>query len=91
MAFKEVIKKKVPGYVQATPEFNVFLALVKKENIKGPASLRTYLDANIKKIKTDIKEMNKANKEGTMTRRLRPMTKKLDFLMLVKNKILKYF
>ena len=90
MTFKDNIKKKVPDYFQSTPEFNVFLALIKREDIRGRTSLSTYLDANIKKLKKEIKEMNTANKEGTMTRRVRPAIKELDFLILIKNKILKY-
>ena len=90
MAFKDVVNKKVPDYVKGTPEFKVFRALIKKEDIRGPASLAKYLDTNITKLKTDIKLLSKSNREGTNTRRLRPMTKKLDFLKLVKTKILKY-
>ncbi len=90
MAFKDTIKKKVPAYMQDTPEFKVFLALVKKEGIKGPASLRAYLDTNIAKLKADFKEKKKANKNGSMNRRLRPIAKNLDFLKLVKLKILRY-
>lgn len=90
MAFKDNIKKKVPAYMQGTPEFKVFLALVKKEDIRGSASLRVYLDTNIEKLKADFKEKKKANRNGSMNRRLRPIAKNLDFLKLVKLKILRY-
>jgi len=90
MAFKDNIKKKVPSYMQGTPEFKVFLALVKKEDIRGPASLKAYLDTNIAKLKADFKEKKKANRNGSMNRRLRPIAKKLDFLKLIKQKILRY-
>ena len=90
MVFKDTIKTKVPAYMQDTPEFKVFLALVKKEDIRGPASLRAYLDTNIANLKADFKEKKKANKNGSMNRRLRPIAKKIDFLKLVKLKILIY-
>ena len=90
MVFKNTIKTKVPAYMQDTPEFKVFLALVKKEDIRGPASLRAYLDTNIANLKADFKEKKKANKNGSMNRRLRPIAKKIDFLKLVKLKILRY-
>ncbi len=90
MAFKNTIKKKIPAYMQGTPEFKVFLALIKKEDIKGPASLRAYLDTSIAKLKADFKEKKKANKNGSMNRRLRPIAKNLDFLKLIKQKIVKY-
>jgi len=76
--------------MQSTSEFKVFLALVKKEDIRGPASLRAYLDTSIANLKADFKEKKKANKNGSMNRRLRPIAKKLDFLKLVKLKILRY-
>ena len=91
MTFKEDIKKKVPAYLQGTPEFRVFMALVKKENIRGPASLRKYIDTNIAKLKLDFKEKKKSNKEGSMNRRLRTIAKNLDFLKFVKQKFLRYF
>ena len=90
MAFKDTIKKKVPAYLQDTPEFKVFSVLVKKENIKGPASLRAYLDANMKKLKADFKDKKKANKNGSMNRKLRPIAKNLDFLKFVNQKFVKY-
>ena len=90
MAFKDDIKKKIPAYLQATPEFKVFTALVKKEDIRGPASLRKYIETNIDNLKADFKEKKKSNKEGSMSRRLRPIAKKLDFLKLVNQKFVKY-
>ena len=90
MAFKDDIKSKVPAYLQDTPEFRVFTALVKKENIRGPASLSAYLDANMEKLKADFKEKSKSNTEGSMNRQLRPIAKKLDFLKMVKQKFVKY-
>lgn len=90
MAFKEDIKNKVPAYLQETPEFKVFTALIKKENIKGPASLAAYLDSNMEKLKADFKEKSRSNSEGRMSRQLRPIAKKLDFLKMVKQKFVKY-
>lgn len=90
MAFKEDIKNKIPAYLHTTPEFKVFTALIKKENIRGPASLRAYLDARMEKLKADFKEKSKANKEGSMNRNLRPIAKELDFLRFVKQKFVRY-
>lgn len=90
MAFKEDIKNNVPAYLQDTPEFKVFTSLIKKENIKGPASLRAYLDARMEKLKSDFKEKSKANREGSMNRNLRPIAKELDFLKFVKQKFVRY-
>ncbi|MBW3004665.1 hypothetical protein KY310_02445 [Candidatus Woesearchaeota archaeon] len=90
MAFKDDVKNKIPAYLQDTPEFKVFTALIKKENIRGPASLRAYLDANMEKLKADFKEMSRSNKEGSMNRKLRPIAKKLDFLKVVDKKFVKY-
>ena len=53
MAFKDIIKKKVPAYLQDTPEYKVFIALVKKEDIRGPISLKTYIDSNMAKLKAE--------------------------------------
>jgi len=90
MAFKENIKKNIPAYLQDTPEFKVFTSLISKENIRGPASLRAYLDARMNKLKADFKEKSKANKEGSMNRNLRPIAKEIDFLKLIKQKFVKY-
>lgn len=90
MAFKEDIKKKIPAHLQDTPEFKVFTALIKKEDISGPSSLSAYLDANIEKLKADFREKSKANKEGSMSRQLGPIAKKLDFLKMIKQKFVKY-
>jgi len=91
MAFKDTIKKQVPAYLQATPEFKVFMALVKKEDIRGPASLKKYVETNIDNLKADFKEKKKSNKQGSMSRRLRATAKKLDLLKLINQKFLRYF
>lgn len=90
MAFKDSMKKSIPAYLQDTPEFKVFTSLIRKEDIRGPASLRAYLDARMDKLKADFKEKSKANKEGSMNRNLRPIAKELDFLRFVKQKFVKY-
>lgn len=90
MVFKKDIKKKIPDYLQGIPEFKVFTALIKKEDIRGPASLRKYVDITITNLKADFKEKKKSNKEGSMSRRLKTIAKKLDFLKFIKQKFLKY-
>jgi hypothetical protein len=90
MVFKNDIKKKIPDYLQDIPEFKVFTALIKKEDIKGPASLRKYLEVNITELKKDMTKLSKANQGGTMTRKIRPIAKKIDFLKFTKQKFLKY-
>lgn len=90
MAFKEDIKNKIPAYLQNTPEFKVFSALIKKENIKGPASLHTYIAARMKKLNSDFNQLKKSNKEGTMNRKLRPIAKEMDFLKFAKQKFARY-
>jgi len=90
MAFKEDIKKKIPEYLQDTAEFKVFTSLIKKEDIKGPASLRKYLEVNIEKLNKELKELSKSNKSGTMARKLRPMAKQIDFLKFTKKNFLNH-
>jgi hypothetical protein len=90
MAFKDEIKEKIPGDIQNMPEFKVFLAIVKKEDIKSTDSLRMYLDTNIAKMKAEFKDNCKACSCGTMSRNTKELTKHLEFLQLIKDKILKY-
>jgi len=90
MAFKEEIKEKLPAYLTRTPEFRVFNSLLDKENIQSSASLRAYLDARMKKLRADLNDKSKANREGSMNRQLRPIAKEMDFLKFVRQKFMRY-
>ena len=90
MAFKDIVKKKIPARYRSTPEFNVFLSMLRKRNIKNKDQLNNYLAKEIKRCNDWFKKNKKNSKEGTMRRWLAYYTKKLDFLKLIKNKVLKY-
>lgn len=88
MAFKDVLKEKVPAYLQETPEFPIIMKMISSAKITGPESLRHWLNVEIDKCNNDLKEFNKA---GSTTNRKRVQcADKIKLLKLVQNKILPY-
>ncbi len=90
MNFKDILKKKVPEDMQFTPEFKTLLAIVKRKDIKGSASLRTHVKSEIKSCRDWIKKNQKQSRQGTMRRHLKRKNDKLDFYELINKKILGY-
>ncbi len=90
MVMKEVLKRKVPAFVQETPEFSVFLKWVAQNKIASVAQLKSVLNAEIKECQQTMKKNMPAQSMGTNTRVVRKSAKQLDFLKLVRDKIVKY-
>ncbi|MBW2978707.1 hypothetical protein KY304_01180 [Candidatus Woesearchaeota archaeon] len=88
MVLKDILKTKVPEDIQATPEFRILLAIIKRKKIKGPAGLQTHVKSEIKLCREWIKKNQKQSKQGTMQRHLKKYTNKLDFYELINKKIL---
>ncbi len=90
MSYKDILKRKIPEDIQFTPEFKVLLAIIKRKDIRGPASLRTHVKSEIKSCRDWIKKNQKQSKQGTMRRHLKRYNDKLDFYELVRKKVLGY-
>lgn len=88
MTFKEELRKKIPADIQATPEWTVFCALCKQEKIESVHALEHYLEREIASVKQEFAGEQKT--PSTLTRRRRSHAKQLDFLQLVRKKILPY-
>ena len=90
MAYKDILKKKVPEEVRFTPEFRVLLAVIKKQDIKSSMGLKNYTNSEIKSLKDWIKTNKKQNIKGTMRRHIVKKQKQIDFYALIKKQVLKY-
>jgi len=87
MAFKDTLKKKVPEDIQYTPEFKTLLALIRKEDIKSAIGLRSYVTNEIKRCQEQLKSL----RNGSTKNRHRVLcAKKIDFLKIIKTKVLRY-
>ncbi len=88
MAFKDVLKEKVPAYLQETPEFPIIMKMISTAKITGAESLRHWLNVEIEKHNNDLKEFNQAG--STANRKRVRCADEIKLLNLVKNKILLY-
>lgn len=88
MAFKEILKAKVPAHLQQTPEFPIIMRMISRARISNASSLRHWLNVEIKKCSNDLKVFGKAG--STMNRKRVQCAKRLDLLKLVQRKILPY-
>ncbi len=87
MAFIDTLKKKVPDDIQHTPEFKTLRALIRQQDIRSSVGLRSYVTSDIERCQAELKN----HKGGSTKNRLRVRcAKKLDFLRLIKNKVLRY-
>ncbi|MEM4369230.1 MAG: hypothetical protein QXU88_02830, partial [Candidatus Woesearchaeota archaeon] len=73
-----------------TPEYNVFQKEIEQKKLKSFEEVKAYVEQELTKTAERIKVLQKGQREGTMTRALRRLTSRLDFLNLVKKKILIY-
>ncbi len=88
MAFKNVLKEKVPAYLQETPEFPIILKMIVEAKITGPESLRHWLNVEMQKCQNDLKELNKAG--STANRKRVQCASRVELLKLIQDKILPY-
>ncbi len=88
---KAILKRKVPAYVQETPEWPVFLRWISQKNIRTSAQLKDTLSAEIKDCQDMLKVRMKNMRQGTNNRTARKYAKKLDFLKVVRDKIVKKY
>lgn len=88
MSFKDDIKKKVPAYLQQTPEFPIILRMLHDAKISSSTSLKHWLNVEIKKCNDDLKECGKAG--STMNRKRVRFAQRIKLLKLTQNKILPY-
>jgi len=87
---KEILKAKVPDFVKDTPEWKVFLKWVSQNEIKNTTQLKSQLKSEIETCQAELKKLMSDSSSGTNTRFARPCAKKLDFLKLARDKIVKY-
>jgi len=88
MAFRDVLKEKVPEHLQQTPEFPIILKMIADANITGAESFRHWLNVEIQKCKNELKEEGKSG--STMNRKRVQCAKRIELLTLVQDKILSY-
>ena len=87
---KEVLKKKVPDFVKGTPEWSIFLRWISQKKVETPAQLKSTLKAEIDKCQKELKQNMSSMRQGTNNRLVRSCAKRLDFLKLARDKIVKY-
>lgn len=87
MDIKKELKEKLPEKAVKSPEFNTLLKLVEGEGIGSAAELREYLEENISKTNEWLKENRTA---GTISDERREKVRRLEFLKLIKEKVMKY-
>jgi hypothetical protein len=88
MAFKDVLKEKVPAHLQQTPEFPIIMKMIGTAKITGAESLRHWLNVEIQKCNNDLKEYNQAG--STTNRRRVQCASRIKLLEMVQEKILPY-
>jgi len=89
MTVKEELREKVPAYVRDTPEWPVFLRWISQKKITTRSQLKFELAEEIKDCDKKLKHFAKS-REGTNARLLRSSARKLDFLKLARDRIVKY-
>ena len=87
---KEALKKAVPDFVKQTPEWIVFLRWISQNKVRTRDQLKKKLSDEIKKCQKQLKTDMKTSVSGTKTRIVRQCAKKLSFLKLARDKIVKY-
>ncbi len=90
MAIKAELEDKVPDSMKATPEWTVFLAWMKENEIETRDQLVAVLDAQIRFYQDFVTKNLEGSREGTNARKVRESAKTLNFLRLAKEKIVKY-
>ncbi len=91
MPIKEVLNGKVPDFVKETPEWPVFLKWVSENKIQSAAQLKSVLNAEIKECQESLNKNMASSREGTNTRVVRQSAKKLSFLKLVQEDVVKKY
>lgn len=91
MPIKEVLNGKVPDFVKETPEWTVFLKWVSENKIQSADQLKSVLNAEIKDCQESLNKNMAGSREGTNTRVVRQCAKKLSFLKLVQEDIVKKY
>jgi len=87
MPIKDILRKKLPSDVKESPEFNVLLKLIEKKKISSIAGLGDYLESEIKKTRKWLAENRVA---GTISDERREKVRELEFLEIIKSKVMKY-
>lgn len=87
MAFKDELNKRLPKELKESPEFNILLSLVSKEDIGSPAELDAYLDSKIKKLR---EWLDKNKTAGTISDERRKKTHGLEFFETIKREVMRY-
>lgn len=91
MAVKAVLKSKVADYVKETPEWPVFLKWISQNKVDTVSQLKSVLNAEIKECQSTLEKGMSNSRQGTNTRVVRQSAKKLAFLKLVNDKIVKKY
>lgn len=90
MAVKDDLKKRVPDFVKASPEWPVFLRWVAQRDVKTSSQLLSVLKNEISDCQEKLKTGLSTSKLGTANRLNVRYAKKLDFLKVCRDKIAKY-
>jgi len=90
MAIKDDLVKKVPDSVKTTPEWSVFLAWMKQNEIETRDQLIAVLNEQVKFYQNFVTKNLEGSREGTNARKVREYAQTLNFLKLAREKIVKY-
>ncbi len=90
MAIKDDLVKKVPDFVKTTPEWLVFLAWMKQNEIETRDQLIAVLNEQVKFYQNFVTKNLEGSREGTNARKVRESAKTLNFLKHAREKIVKY-
>lgn len=86
---KDELKKKIPKKYQETPEYNIFLKIIKQKKLTDKENLSLYIAKQIKEDQDWLNSKEKMNTEGTMNRWIVQRAKRLDFYKTLQDKIIK--
>ncbi|MBI2565171.1 hypothetical protein HYV79_04265 [Candidatus Woesearchaeota archaeon] len=87
MIIKEELAKKVPKHHQQTTEYNIFLKELNSKNLKDIKAVKMYVNVEIKKCKDEFKNFTLSPTQNRYRKRCR---ERLEFLELIKEKVLTY-
>lgn len=88
MKLKEVLKGNVPLRVRKTPEYPVFCKWCSQNDLKTVSQANKKLSSEIKLLQKSVDFNKKVS--GTNTGHARRAAKKLEFLKLCRDRIMKY-
>jgi len=78
---------RVPDHLKSAQEFKTLRVLIREESIGTATQLRRYVKSEISSLSTSLKSLGESS---TNNRKRAEISKKLEFLRTVQEKVLQY-